>query len=247
MTYAYDLLNRLQSASTTAGPSPWGQSYAYDGFGNLTDQNVTQGTAPTLHVTVSASTNRVNGVSYDANGNDLTYGTYDVENRLIQAGVVQYGYAPNNKRVWKSPDGTAANQEFYFYAPNGQRLGTYKSTSPGTNAFTTASTNVYFGGRLIQATGTAILTDRLGSNVTGGKRYFPYGQEKPSATTNNIEKFTGYFRDVETGLDYADQRYHQPGVGRFLTPDPYAASGGPADPYRSSAGPSDPDSWNRYA
>jgi RHS repeat-associated protein len=62
--------------------------------------------------------------------------------------------------------------------------------------------------------------DRLGSNVTGGKRYFPFGQEKPSATANNVEKFTGYYRDAETGLDYADQRYHNPGTGRFLTADP---------------------------
>jgi RHS repeat-associated protein len=48
---------------------------------------------------------------------------------------------------------------------------------------------------------------------------------------------SGYFRDAETGLDYADQRYHQPGMGRFTVPDRYTASGGP----------SDPGSWNRYA
>jgi RHS repeat-associated protein len=49
-------------------------------------------------------------------------------------------------------------------------------------------------------------------------------------------KFTGYFRDAETGLDYANQRYHQPGMGRFMSPDPYMASGGP----------SNPGSWNKY-
>src|SRR5579883_904102 len=58
--------------------------------------------------------------------------------------------------------------------------------------------------------------DRLGSI---GK-FYPYGQERPSATQNGTEKFTGYLRDAETGLDYADQRYEQPGTGRFLTPDP---------------------------
>ena len=42
-------------------------------------------------------------------------------------------------------------------------------------------------------------------------------------------------------LDYADQRYHNPGTGRFLTPDPYhAAAGGGND-----AG--NPSSWNEYA
>ena len=47
----------------------------------------------------------------------------------------------------------------------------------------------------------------------------------------------GTFRDSETGFDYANQRYHNPGTGRFLTPDPY----------QNSAGPTDPGSWNRFA
>jgi len=67
--------------------------------------------------------------------------------------------------------------------------------------------------------------------------FYPYGVERPSATANDKEKFTGYFRDASTGLDYADQRYHQPGVGRFMTPDP---NGG-------SAQGADPGSLNRYA
>jgi RHS repeat-associated protein len=48
--------------------------------------------------------------------------------------------------------------------------------------------------------------------------------------------FATYRRDA-TGLDYANQRYYSSTVARFLTPDPYQASGGPADP----------QSWNRYA
>ena len=133
---------------------------------------------------------------------------------------MRYGYSADNKRVWKKPDSNPANEEFCFWGPGEQRMGTYKSTNPGTAGFTVASTNVYFGGRLIQTNGSAVLTDRLGSNVTSAKRYFPYGQEKPSATPNNVEKFTGYFRDSETGLDYADQRYHNPGTGRFTSADP---------------------------
>jgi hypothetical protein len=40
VTYAYDALLRLASAVTTDNPSvaQWAQSYAYDGFGNLTGQ-----------------------------------------------------------------------------------------------------------------------------------------------------------------------------------------------------------------
>lgn len=53
--------------------------------------------------------------------------------------------------------------------------------------------------------------------------------------------FAGYFRDAETGLDYAKNRYHQPGMGRFLTPDPYMAKAGGAQD------PANPGSWNQYA
>ena len=38
------------------------------------------------------------------------------------------------------------------------------------------------------------------------------------------------------GLDYAVNRYYSSALGRFVTPDPYLASGGTADP----------GSWNRY-
>ncbi len=239
VTYTYDSLERLASAVTTTNPNvpQWGQSYGYDGFGNLTDQTLTKGSGPDVHVLVNPATNRLTSDSYDANGNDLTFGSYDLSNRMAQAGAAKYGYAPDGKRVWKAPDGTASHEEFYFWTPAGQRLGTYKSTNPGVVGFTTASTNVYFGGRLIQAQGMTMVTDQLGSNVGNGKRYYPYGAEKPSATTNNIEKFAGYFRDTETGLDYADQRYHQPGMGRFTS----------SDPSTTSVRLSDPGSWNRYA
>jgi len=42
---------------------------------------------------------------------------------------------------------------------------------------------------------------------------------------------------LRDGLDYANNRYYSNAYGRFMTPDPYEASGGPAAP----------QSWNRYA
>jgi RHS repeat-associated protein len=69
------------------------------------------------------------------------------------------------------------------------------------------------------------------------KKFFPYGVERPSPPSlNDTEKFTGYFRDAETGNDYADQRYMSPGMGRFITPDRGA------NPRASDSG-----SWNLYA
>ncbi|MEQ1884082.1 MAG: RHS repeat-associated core domain-containing protein [Bryobacteraceae bacterium] len=248
VVYTYDSLNRLATAQTADNPSvtQWGQSYTYDGFGNLTDQDVIKGSVPTMHVVYSASTNRQTGDTADLNGNIGSGYLYDIENRLLRPGAsstVQYGYDAGNKRVWRGDTGV---DEFAFFAGN-QKLATYTLAVSGTSVrHQLTSTNVYFGGRMIakgaynsggtndKVTLTSIAQDRLGS--MNGK-FYPYGQERPSATSNDKEKFTGYYRDASTGLDYADQRYHQAGVGRFMTPDPFGGS----------AKANDPGSWNRYA
>jgi YD repeat-containing protein len=55
VSYTYDTLNRLATASSNAG---WADSYTYDEFGNLTDKTPTAGSPPALHVTVNAATAR---------------------------------------------------------------------------------------------------------------------------------------------------------------------------------------------
>ena len=81
----------------------------------------------------------------------------------------------------------------------------------------------------------AYTTDRLGSLVrkdTTNYSYFPYGEPNTGAGTD----YATYRRDA-TGLDYAVNRYYGNQWGRFMSPDPYQASGGPKDP----------GSWNRYS
>ena len=257
VVYTYDALNRL--ASATATNSSWGQSYQYDGFGNLTNQNVTAGSAPAY--TAGYDANNHMGCE-DANGNNTCqvdgagHGfVYDVENRPITLGngitnpPFRYSYAPGNKRVWRGlfTSGTLTTDEVTFWGVNGQKLAVYQLTytnqaQQGQQAnwvwyASQTGTNYYFGGKLIKNAGGFIGADRLGSIG----HFYPYGQEKPSATQNGTEKFTGYLRDGETGMDYAMNRYHVPGTGRFLTPDPYmAAANGANDP-------TNPGSWNRYA
>ncbi|MFI5097272.1 MAG: hypothetical protein ACHQT6_04790 [Candidatus Acidiferrales bacterium] len=62
-TYAYDGLARLSTAVTTGSTNyaKWGLSWAYDRYGNRTDQNQNYGNPPTNHVLVSAATNRISG------------------------------------------------------------------------------------------------------------------------------------------------------------------------------------------
>jgi RHS repeat-associated protein len=273
VNYTYDALNRLATAETSpnSNVTQWGQSFTYDGFGNLTNVNVIAGSAPTY----SANYNTSNQQQYDcpdANGNlgvPCQYHAggnwYDVENRLTTTSYnssgpnfYYYSYAPGNKRVWRGSWESEENgcseitwqrgtDEVTFWAPNGQKLATYALAVSYANppqdmedpTFFATQTGYYyyFGGRMIKNENGWVYPDRLGSI---GK-FYPYGTERPSATTNGTEKFTGYFRDAETGNDYADRRYHLPGQGRFMTPDPYRANaGGPGDP-------ANPGTWNKYA
>lgn len=251
VTYSYDALQRLIAASTT-GPN-WGQSYTYDGFGNMSAQAVTKGSAPAFSLTLNSAKNQIANWVYDANGNVTSDGSrlynYDVENRLVStssSGVV-YAYDVDNRRIF---DGSA----YTFWAPDGRPILTYTLALAFNGALQSweqvakpQETRIYFDGKLVGAANPtprpvvfeAVMTDRLGSvrvRGTQSMRYFPYGQEI-TATANGQMKFGTYFRDAATGLDYADQRYFTSAMGRFLTADPYVASGGP----------SAPNSWNRYA
>jgi RHS repeat-associated protein len=242
VTYAYDSLNRLASATSSVNPG-WGQGFTYDGFGNLTNVSVTKGSAPTLSATYSASTNRRTTDTADANGNIFQNGitAYDVANRVARAnisgGEVRYSYGPGNKRVWRGTwvSGSQTVDEITFYSAGGAKLCAYDLSTSGSDLRAAVSGGYYeyFGGKLLKNAQGWVNQDRLGSI---GK-FYPYGQERPSASSNGKEKFATYFRDSETGLDYAQNRYHSAGDGRFLT----------ADPYQASAGVGDPGSWNRYA
>lgn len=57
------------------------------------------------------------------------------------------------------------------------------------------------------------------------------------SSDNNRKKFTGYERDAETSLDFAQARYYANAQGRFTSPDPFSASAIIADP----------QTFNRYA
>jgi RHS repeat-associated protein len=227
-----DSLNRLATA-ITAG---WSETDEYDGFNNLTSQS---GAPYNIAVLYNLNNRQTTDVA-DAAGNILNVAggaSYDIENRLKTAnnGLAAYAYNTGNKRVWRGIWNTSQVQttdEVTFWL-GGQRTATYSlSYVSGALQATQTGTWYYFAGKLIKNANGYVHTDRLGSI---GK-FYPYGQER-TATTNGTDKFATYFRDSETGLDYADQRYHQPGWGRFLTPDPFGGS----------AHLRSPGTWNRYA
>jgi RHS repeat-associated protein len=187
--------------------------------------------------------------------------TYDANNKLVSAagssGTVSYSYNANGSRVTKTVGNVTT---WYIYGVGGELVAEYP-------AFGAPSTsNIEYGYRngelLIEGGCDSVqwrLTDHLGStrmsvgtagSLASVKRtdYLPFGEllgagHGPRTTGQGYaadcwrQKFTGYERDGETGLDYAQARMYANVQGRFTSVDPLLSSGKP----------NQPQSWNRYS
>ncbi len=254
VNYTYDSLARLNAAWTT-GPE-WGQAYSYDGFGNLTAKTVTKGSGPMFSAAYDAATNRQVGQVYDANGNLIPGGpsgqySYDIENRLkgpwVGTNTDAYNYDPWNRLVYRfiTVSSSRDDEEVTFYGLSGERMGiyirsTYHDPYERGTFYSTGAADVQFGGKRIEAAKQGVVVmDRLGTVVAAGgerRRFWPWGEER-GTTAQGWQKWATYWRTddgIDPGMDHAVNRFYQ--NGRFLTPDPYTASGGAAVP----------QSFNRY-
>ena len=126
---SYDALNRVATAATQAtyatDPADcWGQGFGYDAWGNLTNENVTQCSAPML----SASPNGQNQLT------DTAY-TYDASGNMTHDALHAYTYDAESE-ITAVDTGTS-----YVYSSDGQRL--EKVIAAGTTSY------VYSGGRVV--------------------------------------------------------------------------------------------------
>lgn len=146
-------------------------------------------------------------------------------------------YDDDGKRIKKIVPDTGETTIFVYDASN--RLVAEYSTvvEPSQTAKISYLTNDHLGS-------PRIITDENGM-IVSRRDFMPFGEEiyTPERTQNlgygqdDIrQKFTGYERDSETDLDFAQARYFNSGFGRFSSPDPLAAS----------ATTVSPQSWNRY-
>jgi len=194
-TYTYDDFNRLIGANQNSGHAVY--SYAYDRFGNRWQQNGPH----TILLTFSGANNRMDGYSYDADGNVLNDGVhsyaYDAENRIISVdgGATTYVYDAFGRRVSKTVGGTT--QYLYDGVNPVEEL-------PGTTVTATTLTGLavdeYF--QRTDASGPSdYLTDALGSTValtgaTGNTlasyTYEPFDNTTlASGSSSNPYQFTG--------------------------------------------------------
>ena len=203
----------------------------------------------TTTTSIQTTSNRIAGVggktwTHDANGNVLSDGinsyTWDALNRLIQVkqnGTVlaTYLYDSQNRRIGKTANGTTT---YYTYDLDSRLIseiqadGTpireyvYLQNEPLAVREYQKSPGLYF--FLNDHLGTPQkLIDTAGA-VVWQAAYLPYGEaqvQANSTVTNNL-RFPGQYYDEETDLHYNWNRYYDPVLGRYLSPDPIGLEGG---------------------
>ncbi|HEY3103764.1 MAG TPA: BPSL0067 family protein, partial [Pyrinomonadaceae bacterium] len=255
-SFGYDTLNRLTTSSENGGAS-WSQTNGYDQYGNRWID--LGGGNQSLYF--NTSNNRISGWSYDSSGDLLNDGVhayaYDAEGKIKTVdAVTAYVYDGEGHRVKK----LVGENTRFIYGVGGQLITEFDATTGNLK-----KEYIYGGATVITIEPTAVnsngtqytTSDSLGSprvitnssaSVVSRHDYLPYGEELGagvggrttgmgfSVADGNRKKFTGYERDTETGLDFAQARYYSSTQGRFSSPDPF----------QGSATVSNPQTFNRY-
>ena len=251
-TMAYDDRDRLIGASAN---QLWGTAaYSYDPLDNL--RSADQGSRQHRYHydpqhRLSTITTPAGGIvwdfAHDARGNQTRKGsqarTFDGANRITAIDGDAYAYDGHGRRVatWKADGSTKVE----VYTRDGKLAFVVDSARGGASSYVHLGTlriaEEHWQCATDTRTATYLHPDLLGSPVaetdanriaTVRTHYAPYGE--PLNRTVDGPGYTGHLHDATTGLVYAQQRYYDPVIGRFLSIDPVAA---------------DPDSgsnFNRY-
>ena len=254
-TYKYDSLYRLKEANEQAGTTEnWKQNFTYDRYGNRQTHdkeingNLVAENSQT-HPTIDTNTNRFDtsqGYAYDKVGNLIIDGdgrtfTFDGNNKQTYVfdgnkTIGVYFYDGNGMRVKKErySDGNLAETVIFVYSGGklAEEFSTQAPTSPKTKYLTEDHLGI-----------PRIITDVEGE-VVSRRDFLPFGEDITSIvgarSTNGFQystteddvrqKFTGYQKDEETGLDFAEARMYENRHARFTAVDPLLASGKSVNP-----------------
>ncbi len=260
---AYERPNGWTENNCTSDPEKcWKQTFTFDRYGNrrFVESNTTMPSSFTnqalTNPTISTTNNQLTstGWSYDSSGNtardpENRKFIYDAENKQVKVQTVDSN---------GNPTGTIGE---YFYDGDGKRVKKYVPSTGETTVFVYDAT-----AKLIEEYSTFVATeneakvayltnDHLGSPrintdangaVTTRHDYHPFGEEIATAqrtpgfsyNDDTVRKqFTGYERDDETELDFAQARMYSKALGRFTQCDPIIIS---------KEHPPSPQRWNLY-
>ncbi len=184
---------------------------------------------------------------YDKNGNlirDLDPATsqvrlfnFNADNKQSEVfvngvSVGQYFYDGEGKRVKK----VVGNETTVFVYASGKLVAEYSTTGPPAEGHVNYTTTDHLGS-------PRIITNELGQ-VQSRRDFMPFGEDLNAGIGNRTadpgkysvpgdkvrQKFTGYQKDEETKLDFAEARMYENRFGRFTAVDPLLASGRSANP-----------------
>jgi RHS repeat-associated protein len=247
--YKYDSLDRvIEAEEKSNGQQNWIQEFGYDRYGNRTSFNQLIGqTQQNQTLSVDPNTNRFwtgQGYVYDLNGNLIEDAegrqfTFNGDNKQTEVRddqnniIGEYFYDGEGKRVKKITPSTGETTIFVY--SGGKLIAEYSTILAQNPTISYATTD--------QLGSPRVITDAFGQ-VISRRDFMPYGEElqagiggrnenqKYSVTgTDNVRKrFTGYEKDAETGLHFAEARYYNNAHGRFTAVDPLLASGQSANP-----------------
>jgi RHS repeat-associated protein len=264
-TFKYDAINRLKEAKEANTNTPttnnWIQTFDYDRFGNRTNfyQKVGDNVLAINNITkptIDQSNNQFTtgqGYLYDFNGNLIQ----DAEGRSFKFNgddkqievkatnnpsqiIGNYYYDASGARIKK----VVGNETTVFvYDAGGALAAEYSTATPTTTPTTSYMTTDHLGS-------PRVITDKNGQ-VISRRDFMPFGEEIYAGVggrntnqkygtygSDNIRKrYTGYEKDDETQLDFAEARMYQNKHGRFTAVDPLMAS----------LSPLNPQTFNRYS
>ena len=158
----------------------------------------------------------------DANGRTSVY---DAENKQVDVKnasnetIGKYWYDGDGRRVKKRGWINGQWEETIFVYDASSRLVAEYSTILNPTPQVAYLTNDHLGSPRLN-------TDENGA-VISRNDYRPYGEEVAERTHTQYvgdairKQFTGYERDTESDLDFAQARYFISTLGRFSSPDPY--------------------------
>ncbi len=154
--------------------------------------------------------------------------TYDASGQRVK--VISGGVTTIYPTKEYNTDGTTAMKHIFAEDMN---IGTVKGAGTSATMFYTHTD---------QLTGSNVVT-----NSTGVQQelldYYPFGSirlDEKAGTFSEQRKFTGYEYDSDTSLNYAQARYQNPALGKFISQDPMF--------WELSQGYLlDPQLWNSYS
>ncbi|MBI9089153.1 MAG: RHS repeat protein [Desulfobacterium sp.] len=230
-TFEYDELDRLVSAQGIYG----NYGYTYDKTGNRRTRSM--GSLSETYA-YEKGTNRIKSVRgevsklfvHDADGN--VKNVIEANRSPSALDQADYLYNASGQRIRKTVDGVTT---IYHYAPNGNLIAETDAYGNQIKSY------VWLHGRplaMIDADQNVcyVHNDHLGTprkmtnaagTVVWAADYRPFGEvDITTAAVENNLRFPGQYYDSETGLHYNWNRYYDPKIGRYSTPDPAGINGG---------------------